>query len=1018
MMQSKALIPSVEQIWDRISTDVLSLTGRIPERREKLRLVFPKRFCEEAFSRSPSYLSWFLHRTPQARPLRERLFALFLEEPSQCLREMTDRCFRLVYEKGTQSIQAKILLSLVEDFSRSLPRAFGKGTKGYHFLEALCFRAPAKSLALLFLMSGVGEKLEDICQKAELYWQGVPGTDEASLQDLFQLALSNLRSGQKADAFGLLREIVGQKSGDPRLLGEAHALLGDLYRFGAGGKPDPEKARSHYILAVDYANYDACFPLFCLSEDTDPEEAKKWLFLGAAREERNCQYALGKAYYEGNAFAGGERNLIEAEKYLTAAAEDARKENPADFGLRSRGVAAAQYLLSRLLMEKKTAEADELAMLNLVKAAKNGSEEAEKALLDSLLLGTPASPKSKTPFRSTQKTARGGLGEPPEAGRCAERADDGFTAGGRDRRPRQFIFANALTAQTLHLLETLPDPDANTVLCGQPSDLHLPEGLTGRNVRADPRDVASALAGLLGKPSLPRITFLLLKEDGLLNIAEAGKLLAQLRDLMRETSLIELVQKVRIFIRADQQSHAALTDSLLNQYSPFFVPLILLDPGKNAAEQLLDRYPLFLPLLSEHAPAAVHVAFMGSGPSIPWLLKDTLTLIGNPQIPFTLSVISKDSSLEETFYAECPSYADAAIAIPRVHPQFFSECKRLDLLLAQRSPEEAESSGTPSQNRQSVPAPALAAVLGADYFVIDTGNDLRNLSLGMRLRERFLQRDLTYTSFPCIAIYCADPQIASLADTLTAGSESFGFSWHNNYNIIVYGPGSRLGDWEHVIENRLEKRARALHLRYFNIRDRVSDENNPVEAAREHRNASGASAALSDEKAAAALALRFYYARQYHQDSSLMAALYASYALAENGIFWPSPEMYALLSNQKPLAERYLDRFGAETTELALEREHDRWVRFMMTRGWRRASCQQVLAYIEKGCPRTQLHIARLHPLLCSWEELGDQEPSPTGMQAFYEYILPRLSPGKKVPSLKEYDLANVEAIPELLSIF
>ena len=54
--------------------------------------------------------------------------------------------------------------------------------------------------------------------------------------------------------------------------------------------------------------------------------------------------------------------------------------------------------------------------------------------------------------------------------------------------------------------------------------------------------------------------------------------------------------------------------------------------------------------------------------------------------------------------------------------------------------------------------------------------------------------------------------------------------------------------------------------------------------------------------------------------------------------------------------------------------EHDRWNRFMISRGWKPASIEQMRTYIAAGNRRQQLYIGRLHPCICPFEELEQLE--------------------------------------------
>ena len=957
--QSNNNLPTVEKIWEYLQPELPSICRKSPDRRKKVELFFPDAFCKELFSRSPSYLSWFLHRTLQAKPLSEYLYALFSEDPLSFLREMTDKCLKIVYDGNQQIVTLDLLLILLQAFTKSHHRVFEPHTKSCQFLEALCYRSPARALTLFLLLASINEKHTEVLEQAELLWKATAGVSTPSTENLYRFGLARRRVGAKEEALKAFTEALSSRDASPEQLGSLCLLLGTMYRFGEGTLQDLKKASSFYEKALSYENYGACLPLFEL-EGKSGEKALSWLLLGADHGQKDCQYELGKSWFFGNDLVCGKVDLSKAEAYLTSSADGDDSQE---------GNAAAQYLLSRLYFQKGTKDSKNLGLFYLTKAAKNGIEDAKNQLL--------------TIYANENSGAINLTDVYPEEASCNAQDDESFEP--------SFVITNSLSRQALHLLSTLPDSKAQILVCGFSGDRLLPKELTHRCAKPDSRSILDCCADLLKKDALPRIYLLLLDDKETKNLSDCRDLLNLFRSFLRaggEDLQREFVKNVCICLKSDQKITDSLTESLLNQMSPFFLRLILMDPGRIAAEQLLDNYPLFLHAVSSRKNSTIHTALIGNGPSALWFLKDSLTLLDTSEFPFSLTCISEKEPLEQTFQAECPSYMDKRISIPRCFPDFYRTDTALEALLTMEPS---------ADDANSVENKILEAVMQAEYIVIDTGNDTRNIALGTLLREETLRRTSSFEQFPLIAIYCEDPQIASLVNTMTVGSVNFGFAWYNNYDLVVYGPGSRLGNWEHVFESRLEKRSKALHLFYYGIREKE-----PF---------------LGKETLSA---LQTYYSRQYNQDSSRTSALHAVYALAKRGIFWPSPEMYALLNDQTPLAEEYDALREQDTpteTAYAAEKEHERWAKFMMTRGWRPAANQQVLSYISRGNPSAQLYLAKLHPLICSWEELGDNEPSASGMQAFYNYIWERLRPGKEAPVLKALDLATVNALADILRI-
>ena len=69
-----------------------------------------------------------------------------------------------------------------------------------------------------------------------------------------------------------------------------------------------------------------------------------------------------------------------------------------------------------------------------------------------------------------------------------------------------------------------------------------------------------------------------------------------------------------------------------------------------------------------------------------------------------------------------------------------------------------------------------------------------------------------------------------------------------------------------------------------------------------------------------------------------------------------------------------LEFLSREAVKHLAKYEHDRWVRWMLSEGWLPASVDDILLYKRAGAEKHQLHIAKMHPCICDWEELKNVE--------------------------------------------
>ena len=488
-----------------------------------------------------------------------------------------------------------------------------------------------------------------------------------------------------------------------------------------------------------------------------------------------------------------------------------------------------------------------------------------------------------------------------------------------------------------------------------------------------------------------------------------------------------LSDRVKLYVKTEEKSAAPVFDSACSRLGDFYIPLFLCDRKKMSSAWLLDRLPLFIPCLEEYrrgnrrdnnwennwesrqeykhenrresrwdnkrvgsSKNSMNVMIFGDHPGIIQLCKDIIAaaqIEDRQSFPFSLTVVGEKADLlEESFLSDCPGIADppeeSALDTP-VFVKMDPQSRRFQSLLAAHPGRERFLEDEQLANR----------LQSANYLVVYTEDENRSLSQAMYLREWYLKTDPSFSRLPFIAVYCEKRERAEQLRTLTAGAESAGFGWHNNYLIEAFGREDQLFSYDALVRNRLEQRAMAAHFAYYtftNREDRFRAEHD-------------------------------YFSRNYNRDSSLMNALALPYRLFSAGIAFSDWHDYAEGISQERLATQFdewleeKDRALSEDIEKLVMYEHGRWNRSMFSRGWLPATMGQMLAYIQRGNNRHQLYIAKLHPFLYSWDRLGDAGPSPTGIQKEYSAIMRQVRPDREPSDIRGIDRENVRRTAELV---
>lgn len=421
--------------------------------------------------------------------------------------------------------------------------------------------------------------------------------------------------------------------------------------------------------------------------------------------------------------------------------------------------------------------------------------------------------------------------------------------------------------------------------------------------------------------------------------------------------------KTTIYIRVCEDSYSPLIDTALKRLGDFTVRVFTIDDNKWAAQYLLNRNPLFKQI--EHL-SAVNLN------NKPVTINFTIISQGNTDLTCWL--------IREAFWLGCFHYSGISLAINLISP----DAKAVESSLRFNCPDmfgelpdaELTSKVLPLNRLEavdSVSSPDVISVLNQlnetantyNYYAVNVGSDIENLNYGIKIREWSI-RNLIETgkkpqnkSLPMISFYCKNSNIAHLSKNMVVQMIDRGDLWYNNYNLIPFGTLCDRYSWEQIDGGYLEKVAESTHLQYCGTKPSDNLENK-------------------------ILALKDYFSRSYNRDSSMAVALSMPYRLFQTAYsgkdhILPCADGSAAMETDtdpvRIMADRFRDAladpFRSEGNKKALLcYEHSRWLRWAISRGWKKASPDQVLNYMEAGNPKQQLYIARLHGCICGLEEL------------------------------------------------
>ena len=923
------------------------------------------------------------------------------------------------------------------------------------------------------------EKYESVLACWQLMDRDLAKKDYSQPQEFARTGAILYADGLRQEALASYRKAVRMLEGDigdhgpencrdsegKKLLASMQYRIGEMLLHGDGCSADKDAAEEYLTKSARNGDLHAFYLLaMLLIQSGKNDQAEQILREGAKRKDPACLRALGSAYYSGDTFPGIKKSLNEAVQfYLVGACPD-------DL---SAGDAQCQYMLGRILEESSQDGLAENAVNNIsltgpmaepsfwLEAAARGGNREAAVLLNRLKWGIRVNTESAFSSASVNKDAIDPWDENPGNNIAAASEFPGPEESANRNLPYQDISsagifpADQAVGKKICLLNS--DGERNLFFAKTlPADMYSVQICREKSMAGMLRETVEPYLRCGRLRELPEILMMALDDSEAKNMKDSLEILQTAAKLHAETEMLTgtcrhpdrgasggsgadpdrdslfylLSDRLSLYMCGNRQNCSPIIDSVCTQMGDFYIPIYLCDPDQMISFWLLDRMPLFIPCLRGDS-SRMDTLIFGDHPGIVRLCKDAFAVAQINGIPFSLTVIGeKADEMEEQFMTDCPGIEDPPAGIEIARPVFIKmrpESRRLQKLLSVRP----QKDWTTEEKNLSV------ILQAADYIVVYAAEESRNLRLSMFLREWYLKTDPSFGRLPFIAAFCDREERAEQFRTLSVGAEAAGFSWYNNYDIRCFGTQRQLYSYQTLVQCRVERRARASYLILRGIRN--EEECRETKEGREIRHH----------------ALHDYFSRFYNHDISAINALALNYRLFSVGITFPDWHSYLTGISQKRLADQFDKWLRAEyaegndiageqaaggkdktvagkdaaageecmsqTSERRLEvlsmQEHDRWCRAMLSRGWMPASPAQMQAYIQRGCTRYQLYLAKLHPFLCSWEELGEMKPVPTGMQRIYGYLMQQIRPEKESFDIRGIDRENIKGTSYLARI-
>lgn len=433
-----------------------------------------------------------------------------------------------------------------------------------------------------------------------------------------------------------------------------------------------------------------------------------------------------------------------------------------------------------------------------------------------------------------------------------------------------------------------------------------------------------------------KTTIVLLSDDEDTNINDCAGILNKLRKLIDyEPDLaIQLSNNIDIYVKADFEFASSIIDSILSSFQNYYFRVHICDYNKLSARSLLYNAPLFLPCLGTNT-RDINVVVFGNKDSAYTLIKEAVA-VGYTGVITNITLLGKNSDYyNQKLIQECPGIYKEPEKLSRIIPEFYDiDFDRADYVDLFTNPQS-----------ESFDPAIFNKLITGNYFVVDLGDDKKNISFATKLRGLILLNS-SFTRTPFIAVKCESGITSDSVRNMVINNKKSGNGIYNNYNLFCYGMFESIFNSNalNITKNDYMRMGLNVHLSYCQ--------------------------SLNKDVLDISI-LKDYFSFSYNRDSSECKGISTIYLLFSLGIIKNSDD-FAKGLNQLTNEFNKLIQVDYKL-DIALNAEHSRWVNYMLSRGWRSASLKQVLAYLGQESGKDHKHLlCHLHPFICNFNDFSE----------------------------------------------
>lgn len=431
------------------------------------------------------------------------------------------------------------------------------------------------------------------------------------------------------------------------------------------------------------------------------------------------------------------------------------------------------------------------------------------------------------------------------------------------------------------------------------------------------------------------------KQD--VNVDSSKKLLALFNTAKAKNKMLH-----KIFLFSDSESSFCTFDS--NDLSK--TPLILINRRRIVANNLLFSIPLYKAISNNEK--CISVLVVGAGSTGNEIIKSCVWCgqLGD-DYQLKVTVIDKNASLYKSqLLKECP--------------EFFNGEYKLDFFDADVTTKDFEN--ILNTNCRNV-----------NYIVVVLGNDELNIQTSIFLRGHYLRSNLDKKNEPLIIPIVFNglkhSQAKSLAEKDIKNTNTVTNIITQTYNIIPFGSTDSIYSYNQIVNSEIEKLAINVHAAYDKL--------------------------FSETKSTEAKIIANYNLNETNRNSNRANAIHILYKLFLLG-YGMKPYSQATSEERKKslmlIQKLVLQLNTSSIIEKLSKLEHDRWNAFERSEGWQGVSCEDTEKYLPYTNGKHKNNCAKLHPCICTWEELD-------AVSAKFD------------PKLKIYDELLIKEIPAILGL-